>query len=189
MSNNPPRQENVLQELLEQFLKLTQLQQKANALQQEFNTYALEQLGILRDVENGLKDAIDQLVSKVDQLIALFLPEPQQSVTVNFTDEEGNDMANTITLAPGKTAQATATRWDNSGAVPAKIPLLGTPVWATSDPTVATVDSSGLVTYVGPGTAQIQGKDTDGVAGVGTVTDSAAPPPPAQTVTIDLVAL
>jgi len=79
-----------------------------------------------------------------------------------------------VQLPVGKTATAVAHRFQGT----TEIPLLGAPVYSTSDATIATVDpASGLITAVAAGTATITGKDTDGLSGSDTVTDQ-----PVQTI-------
>lgn len=73
------------------------------------------------------------------------------------------------TLEVGKTATAVAHRFKGT----TEIPLLGAPVYSSSDPSVATVDpASGLITAVAEGTVTITGTDTDGLAGSDTLTDT-----------------
>jgi len=77
------------------------------------------------------------------------------------------------TILVGETTQLTAEPQDANGN-----PLPNRPVtWATSDPTVATVDGNGLVTGVGAGVATITAT-SEGVPGTSTITVEAAPPPP-----------
>jgi uncharacterized protein YjdB len=69
-------------------------------------------------------------------------PRPVASVTVTL---------GSASLAPRQTTQATATLRDASGAL-----LAGRVVaWTTSDPGVATVSATGVVTAVAPGTATV----------------------------------
>lgn len=76
----------------------------------------------------------------------------------------------------GKTATAVAHRFSGT----TEIPLLGAPVYSSSDPSIATVDpASGLITAVAEGTVTITGADTDGLSGSDTLTDT-----PVQTVTL-----
>jgi len=88
----------------------------------------------------------------------------------------------TVTIAPssfnmfvGGTQQLTATQRDASNNI-----LSGRPItWSTSDPTVATVDSNGLVTGVAaPGTCTITAtSDTPGISGTASATVSTNRPP------------
>jgi hypothetical protein len=72
-----------------------------------------------------------------------------------------------VTLEVGKTATAVAHRFKGT----VEIPLLGAPVYSSSDPSIATVDaSSGLITAIAEGTATISGADTDGLSGSDSVT-------------------
>ena len=91
-------------------------------------------------------------------------PAPVASVTVSVTSSS---------LTPGQTTQATATTRDASNNV-----LTGRAVtWNSSNNAIATVSTSGLVTAVAAGTAQITAT-SEGVSGNTTVTVQAAPPPP-----------
>lgn len=76
----------------------------------------------------------------------------------------------TPTIQQGNTLQMTASGTNNDGSVTK--PLTSTAYWSSSDPTVASVSSQGLVTGVAPGSATIS-------ASVGTVSGS-------TTVTISL---
>lgn len=85
-----------------------------------------------------------------------------------------------VTVAPststrdvGQTVQLTATATDKKGNVLSGISF----VWSSSAPSIATVNSSGLVTAVGAGTATISANG-DGKTGTASVTVNAPPPPP-----------
>ncbi|AHG91641.1 Ig domain protein group 2 domain protein [Gemmatirosa kalamazoonensis] len=81
------------------------------------------------------------------------------------------------TLAIGATTTATATLSDASGNV-----LTGRPIaWTSSDPSIATVSSSGVVTAVSAGSASITAT-SGGVSGSAGVTVQQPPPPPAPVV-------
>lgn len=80
----------------------------------------------------------------------------------------------TATLDVGGTTTLTATTLDASGK-----PLTGRVVdWTSSDPGVATVSSTGVVTGVAAGTATITAS-SEGKSGTATVTVTAPPPPSA----------
>ena len=79
------------------------------------------------------------------------------------------------TVGVGQTVQLTATAQDASGA-----PVEGqTFQWASSNPDVAAVSGTGVVTGMAPGAAEIRAT-AGGVSGTLTLTVSAAPPPPAS---------
>ncbi len=86
----------------------------------------------------------------------------------------------TVTISPssasveqGATVQLTATARNASGtAIPGQVFT-----WSSTNTAVATVNSSGVVSGVGAGTATIRAT-TSGVTGNATVTVSSAPPPP-----------
>jgi uncharacterized protein YjdB len=86
-------------------------------------------------------------------------------------------------LNPGQTTQATATTRDASNNV-----LTGRSVsWSTSNPSVATVSASGLVTAVAVGTAQIIAT-SETKTGAANLTVAAAPPVPVASVSVALAA-
>lgn len=83
-----------------------------------------------------------------------------------------------VTLEVGKTATAVAHRFKGT----TEIPLLGAPVYSSSDASVASVDpATGVITAVAEGTVTITGTDTDGLAGSDTVTDTIT-----QTITLTI---
>lgn len=100
----------------------------------------------------------------------------RQSATITVQAEPVAAVAVTpsaITLAPGGTAQVTARVTGSSGRV------LERPVaWTSSDPSVATVDASGRVQAVAPGSATISGRsgERSDEAGI-TVTPAPGPAP------------
>jgi hypothetical protein len=78
----------------------------------------------------------------------------------------------TASLNVGGTVQLSAVAKDSAGTA-----LTGRPVaWSSSDPSVAAVSSGGVVTAVGPGTAQVAAR-VDGVSGAATVTVASIAPP------------
>lgn len=84
-------------------------------------------------------------------------------------------------LNPGQTTQATATTRDASNNV-----LTGRAVsWSSSDNSVATVNSSGVVTAVAVGSAQIKAT-SEGQNGSATLTVTTAPPVPVASVSVSL---
>jgi uncharacterized protein YjdB len=94
-------------------------------------------------------------------------PEPVATVAVTLTPSS---------IEVGQTAQATAVARDANGNV-----LSGRAVtWSSSDPAVAAVNATGLVTGVAPGTAQITAT-SEGRSGSAALTVSATPPPPTGT--------
>ncbi|HEX3867864.1 MAG TPA: Ig-like domain-containing protein, partial [Gemmatimonadaceae bacterium] len=83
------------------------------------------------------------------------------------------------TLSPGQTTTATATGLDQSGASV----NTGTVTWTSSVPSVATVNSAGVVTAVNVGTTQIIG-NADGKSGQATLTVSNATNAPVANVVV-----
>jgi uncharacterized protein YjdB len=101
-------------------------------------------------------------------------PESVASVAVALGD---------ATLREGQATTATATARDAQGAV-----LAGrATVWASSDPGVATVSATGVVTAVSPGTTTIQAT-VEGRTGTATLRVTPAPPRPVASVTVTLAA-
>ena len=102
--------------------------------------------------------------------------EPATVASVQVTAPES-------TVEVGEEVQLTVTAHDAGGGV-----LEGLPVeWSSSDPAVATVSSSGLVTAVGQGTADLEAT-VDGVVGSLelVVVAPPTPPPPAPVATITI---
>ena len=87
----------------------------------------------------------------------------------------------TISATVGDTARLGATVRDGSGAVLADRAV----AWTSSNPTVATVSATGLVTAVSAGTANIVAT-ADGVSVTAAATVSPLPPPPVATVSVSL---
>ncbi len=100
-------------------------------------------------------------------------PPPPTAYSVTVTVNAGS-------LQVGQTTQATAVVKDASGNV---IPG-ATVTWATSNPAVATVNSSGLVSAVGAGIVAISAS-TSGLTGSAAVSVT-APPPVVSTVTVTM---
>lgn len=99
-------------------------------------------------------------------------PAPVASVTLTLT---------TSSLVVGQTSQATVAMKDGSGTV-----LSGrTATWASSDPALATVSSSGLVTAVAPGSVTISAT-SEGQTGMAAL--SIVAPAPAPVATVSLIA-
>jgi alpha-tubulin suppressor-like RCC1 family protein len=98
-------------------------------------------------------------------------PQPQvASVTVEPSE---------LTLHPGGTQQLTAIPRDEAGN-----PLVGLSItWTTSDPSVATVSETGMVTAIGPGSAVITAA-SEGKSGSATVSVGSVPPAPVASVTV-----
>ncbi len=104
--------------------------------------------------------------------ITVTAPPPAPVASVSVTPPTGE-------LDPGGTLQLTATPRDAAGN-----PLTGRQVtWESSAPGIATVDASGRVTAVAPGTATIRAT-SEGRTGTATVTVRTPPPTPVATVTV-----
>jgi uncharacterized protein YjdB len=99
-------------------------------------------------------------------------PAPVASVTVSLAASS---------RSPGQTTQATATTRDANNNI-----LTGRAIaWSSSNTSVATVSTSGLVTAVAAGTAQITAT-SEGQSGSATFTVTAPPPVPVASVTVTL---
>lgn len=99
--------------------------------------------------------------------------QPPKTVTVFVS------LANPDTLSPGNVVQATATLRDSTGTV---ITSLSPITWSSSSPAVAIVNSIGVVSAVGLGTAVISATNS-GTVGTATVV---VIPPPVKTITISV---
>lgn len=65
-----------------------------------------------------------------------------------------------VSLAVGKTAQATWLEWTGPSGTGTNLPPVTAPTFLSDNPTIASVDgNSGLVTAIAPGTANITGTD------------------------------
>ncbi len=99
--------------------------------------------------------------------------QPPKTVTVFVS------LANPDTLSPGNVVQATASLRDSTGTV---ITSLSPITWSSSSPAVAIVNSIGVVSAVGVGTAVISATNS-GTVGTATVV---VIPPPVKTITISV---
>ncbi len=90
------------------------------------------------------------------------------------------------TLQIGQTAQAVAQEFSGLNGTGVVLPNAGPINWASSDATIATVDTSGLVTAVAAGTAIITGTDSvNGLSGSDAVSDQ---PLTAQSLVVTITA-
>jgi hypothetical protein len=104
------------------------------------------------------------------------------AITVTQVTAQVDVQPATTAVAAGGTVQLTATAQDAGGT---PVSGAGTATWSTSNASVATVSTTGLVTGVGDGTATISAQ-IDGVTGQATV-DVTAPPPVVQTLPADQI--
>jgi uncharacterized protein YjdB len=142
-------QETVI-ELLE---KIIRNQKIAYNLQQELNTYILEILGEIRDINTIEKDQ----TALLNQIIGILVPTASYA-TLTIEDSKGNILM-PATLAVGSTATAVLHEFVSQGG--AELAPLGPVSYTSSDATIATVDpASGLVTAVAAGVATITGTDS-----------------------------
>jgi hypothetical protein len=111
-----------------------------------------------------------------------------QSATLTLTAEQGDEMPATIQV--GQTATATFLEWSGPNGTGVQVPPSGAVSYASDTPSVATVDpNTGIATGVGPGTANISGTDAgNNLTASDVLTVQAAPPPPAVSATLTLVA-
>lgn len=143
-----------------------------------------QNLGLLTDIVNNFAHCCNDVLAIVKQILAILSPH---SLTVIFSNLEGEFMGATLTLTVGQTANATAHEWSGPNGTGVELPLAGAISWVSSDPTIATVDpTSGLVTAVAAGQATITGTDAaNGLTGSGIVSDQ---PVVAVSLTVDLAA-
>jgi uncharacterized protein YjdB len=120
----------------------------------------------------GIKATIEGVSATASVSVAQPPPAPVASVTIAL---------DLTTVVVDGHAQATATLRDANGNV-----LTGrTVTWASANPSLATVSSSGYVTAVAAGTATITAT-AEGVTGAATLTITAAAPAPVATVQLTL---
>jgi uncharacterized protein YjdB len=92
-------------------------------------------------------------------------------------------------IVGGNGALASFQEWSGPSGTGSQVPPVGPVTFASDNPAVATVDESGNVAAVAPGTANISALDAgNGLTASDVVTVSAAPPPPAQSATLVLTA-
>lgn len=109
-----------------------------------------------------------------------------KSATLTIKTE---DLMSASIVVGGKGAQATFTEFDGLDGTGSKVAPVGTVQFGTSDASVATVDSNGVVTAVAPGTATITGMDQgNSLQASDTVTVTAAGANPAQSATLVVTA-
>lgn len=140
----------------------------------------------LREIDHDEKQEVRllrEIVELLEEIRGILHPEAV-SATLNI---EGKMDA---TIVVGKTAQATFTKWDGPNGTGNKVPPVGNVTFTSHNLTVATVDpATGICTGVAAGTALIDGTDAgDGMQGTANLTVNAAALP-AQSATLDLVAL
>lgn len=102
-----------------------------------------------------LCELFGQLERKMDRVIELV--SPRLSATLTLTNSGGIKVA---TILVGKTASSNWQEWSGPNGTGDKLPPAGNVTFASSNPSVATVDpTSGVVTGVAFGSAQITGTD------------------------------
>ena len=155
-----------------------------------------EKRGELKEVRAEERQA--RALERIADLLEDFLFPVAKSLTVKI----GGQMGNTV-LAVGKTAQATAHEWSGLAGAGTELPLAGAISWVSADPSVVTVDpASGLITAVAPSkldangapipvdiTATDAANNLSNPAGDATITDTAPPPPTAQSLTVTVAPL
>lgn len=100
------------------------------------------------------------------------------------------DLAMPATIQVGGSATATYLEWSGPSGTGVQVPPTGTVSYSSDTPGVATVDpNTGICSGVGPGTTNISGTDSGtGLSASDVLTVQAAPPPPAVSATLTLVA-
>ena len=115
---------------------------------------------------------------------------PRKSATLTIATKHRRKDSMPASILVGKTATAVYKEFDGPNGTGNELPPAGTPNFSSSDPTVATVDSTGKITGVHPGSAVITGSDpANGLSASDTVSVSQAPPSPtAQSATLTITA-
>lgn len=158
-----------------------------------FDHAQVELLRAIRDLLEGLvkKESIEdraeiKLLREIKEEIVDIrdiLHPTAKSATLQI---EGNMDA---TILVGKTAQATFTEFDGPDGTGNKVPPVGTVTFTSHNPSVATVDQAGLCTGVSAGTALIDGTDSGNTLQASATLTVNDVPLPAQSETLDLVAV
>lgn len=137
----------------------------------------------LADYDLGrIANALEDIGRSLRKLV----PKEAKSLTVSFLDLKGQKLM-PATLTIGQTATAVAQEWSAPNGTGVKLPPAGAISFASSDPTIATVDAaSGLVTAVAAGAATITATDAaNGLTGSDSVSDT---PLTAQSLTVSVTA-
>lgn len=98
-------------------------------------------------------ELLEHILSSVKRVYDI-LPKKAHSATLKIQGDDG--MAE---IKVGKTGQAKFTEYDGPDGTGNVVAPVGTIMYESGDPAVATVDASGLVTGVSPGTVVIHGTD------------------------------
>jgi hypothetical protein len=99
-----------------------------------------------KNIEDKL-DVLIRMIKAVLQQLGVIIVE--ETVVRSITVTIGENVVNTV-LTVGQKAQATAHGWSGLAGSGSELPLVGPVSWASADPTVATVDTNGEITGVGP---------------------------------------
>jgi trimeric autotransporter adhesin len=131
--------------------------------------------GLVTAVSGGtarVSATVEGVSASADVTVAAAAPPQAATISITF---------NSSAITPGQSTQAVATVRDAAGNV-----LVGRPVvWASADPTMATVSSSGLVTALSAGTVTVIAT-TESVVGAATITITSAAPAPVANVALSV---
>jgi hypothetical protein len=111
------------------------------------------------------------------------------SATLTFKNSTGGTSMSAL-INVGGTATATFLEWSGPNGTGSQVPPVGAVTYASDNPAVATVNpNTGIATGVSAGTANISGADAgNSLTASDVLTVQAAPPPPAVSATLTLVA-
>jgi hypothetical protein len=95
---------------------------------------------------------LKEILTNQKSIMAAVVPGPVASLTISLKEEEPMGLSINIGTNPGPTFQFTYVAKDPSGKTVTDPNAI---TWASDTPTVATVDNTGLATFVGLGTANL----------------------------------
>ena len=137
--------------------------------------------------ENHTQQEILHVLRQIEHLLQDALRRPRSSVLQIVTPDGGLQLMPATIQVGGKGAIAVYQEFDGPGGTGNKVKPVGTVNYSSDNPGVATVDASGNITAVAPGTANITGNDTGAnlpASDVVTVTPAAGGVPVSATLTI-----
>lgn len=128
----------------------------------------------------------DERIERILTLILQRLTPIARSAEGHFVNEEGEILMPARIQVGGKGASFAFTEFSGPNGTGSVVPPSGPITYASDDETVATVDSTGQVTAVGPGSCNISGLDPASknsvTASDALTVDPAGPPPPVDAV-------
>lgn len=103
---------------------------------------------------------LDRIIKLLEEILSVgkkiyaILPKKAHSATLRVQGDDG--MAE---IKVGKTGQAKFTEFDGPNGTGNEVPPVGQVVYESGDPAIATIDATGLVTGVAPGTVVLHATD------------------------------